>query len=439
MAVSSLHVLLVVAAASVPLAGAGCSSGSSSGGTGPAVPVIAMAATASGDGQTAQTGVTLPNPLRVVVTLSGNPQSGKTVSWAAQGTGASVNPLTSVTDASGIATTSWTLGSTVGSQTATATLAGATGSPVSFSATATAPVLVIQKTATASGDAQTGVVATALANPLRVLVTLSGAALAGDTVTWAAVGTGASVSPPKSVTDASGIATTSWTLSQTAGSQSATATLAGATGSPVTFSATGAPGAASQISQVSGDGQSAVIGVAFANPLVVKISDQFGNGVGGDTVAWVSIKGRTSLVPAKSVSGASGLTQASLTAGGTAGADTITATSTGLTGSPVRFGATVAPVPTTASVTVGPGVQFKSVRNGTFNPAVDTVAVNGTVTWTWASGSVSHGVQSTGSPSFTNSSIQSSGSYAFTFTSAGTYTYQCLVHGSSMTGQIVVR
>ena len=38
--------------------------------------------------------------------------------------------------------------------------------------------------------------------------------------------------------------------------------------------------------------------------------------------------------------------------------------------------------PATASVTLG-DIFFRSDNNGTSNPAVDTVAVNGTVTWTW--------------------------------------------------------
>lgn len=433
----SARVFLGVAFAVVLVVGLSCG-GSGGGSTAPAAPVIAMTATASGDAQVAQIGTALPNPLRVAVTLSGAPQPGKTVSWAAQGAAASVNLLTSVTDASGIATTTWTLGSTVGAQNATATLAGATGSPVTFSATASAaPVPVIQKTTTASGDAQSGTVATALGNPLRVLVTLSGAAQTGDTVTWAAVGTGASVTPLKSVTDASGIATTTWTLGQVTGAQSATATLAGATGSPVTFSATAAAGAATQLALSSGNNQSATANAAFASPIKVKAGDQFGNAVSGVSIAWLVTSGSASVLPASSNTDATGIAQASLTAGGTAGPVTITATKAGLTGSPVTFNATVTSTPTTVAVQIG-DFFFKSVRNGTQNPAVDTIAVNGTVTWTWV-GAASHGVQSTGSPNFTNSTTKTSGTYNFTFTAAGTYQYDCIVHGSAMTGTIVVQ
>jgi hypothetical protein len=100
-------------------------------------------------------------------------------------------------------------------------------------------VLRIEKTATASGDSQTGTVGAALPNVLRVQAIFGLAVVQGDTVTWAASGTGASVSPTKSVTDAGGIATTSWTLGRTVGAQTATATLGGAV---VTFTATATPG-----------------------------------------------------------------------------------------------------------------------------------------------------------------------------------------------------
>ena len=439
MRLKSVHVFLGLSAAIAPFVALGCSSSGDS--TTPPAPVIAQTATASGDGQTAQVGTLLPNALRVIVTLSGVPQQGTTVSWAAAGTGASVNPATSLTDASGVATTSWTLGSTAGTQHVTATLSGATGSPVTFSATASAaPVPVIAMTLAANGNGQTGTVATALANPLRVVVTLSGAVQQGVTVTWAAAGTGASVNPLTSQTDASGIATTTWMLGQTAGSQSATATLAGATGSPVTFNATATPGAATQLSLSSGNNQSANLSTPFGGLLVVKVGDQFNNGVAGDTVAWAVTSGPASVVSSKSASAAGGLAQDSLIAGGTAGAVTVTATEPALSGSPVTFSETVATLPTTASVAVGPGVVFTSVRNGSANPAVDTVAAGGTVTFTWGSGSLSHGVGSTGTPSFTGqTSPQTSGTFQVTFNTAGTYAYDCIVHGIAMNGVIVVK
>jgi plastocyanin len=96
--------------------------------------------------------------------------------------------------------------------------------------------------------------------------------------------------------------------------------------------------------------------------------------------------------------------------------------------------------PATAAVTVG-DIFFMSDLNGTSNPAVDTVAVNGTVTWTWATTeALPHSVQSTGTPSFTSSDIMtgSGNTYQFTFTAPGSYQYDCAVHGQMMTGTIVV-
>jgi len=95
--------------------------------------------------------------------------------------------------------------------------------------------------------------------------------------------------------------------------------------------------------------------------------------------------------------------------------------------------------PDNAAVNIG-DIFFKSGHNGSSNPAVDTVAVNGTVTWTWTVGDMPHSVQSMGSPSFTSSAIQSGvgKTYQFQFTSPGNYQYDCAVHGTLMTGMIVV-
>jgi plastocyanin len=99
------------------------------------------------------------------------------------------------------------------------------------------------------------------------------------------------------------------------------------------------------------------------------------------------------------------------------------------------------PPPSTAAVSVGNDL-FRSAHNGTTNAAVDTVAVGGTVTWTWAgTGSVPHSVQSLAAPSFTSSAVQTGdgSTYQVTFATAGTYQYDCAVHGTMMSGRIVVR
>src|SRR5215208_936160 len=88
-----------------------------------------------GDGQEAIVGQELGQPLVVTVTDGDVASVGSTVTWSATG-GGSVSPTSATTDASGNASTTWTLGTTAGLQTAQATLSGASGSPASFTATA---------------------------------------------------------------------------------------------------------------------------------------------------------------------------------------------------------------------------------------------------------------------------------------------------------------
>ncbi|MEA2722502.1 MAG: hypothetical protein QOH59_273, partial [Gemmatimonadales bacterium] len=116
-------------------------------------------------------------------------------------------------------------------------------------------VTTISKTSTNSGDAQTGTVGQPLATPLTVLVAEDGAASPGATVAWSTTAVGGSVNPSSAVTDASGNASTEWTLGTASGAQTATASLAGATGSPVTFTGTGVADAAAAIAKAGGDGQ----------------------------------------------------------------------------------------------------------------------------------------------------------------------------------------
>lgn len=115
----------------------GCGGGEDGPSPGPNPAALSAAKPASsGDGQSAAPGAALPQPIRIIVTRAGTPEAGVGVTWSAGGTG-SIDPASGTTDGSGIASTAWTLGQEVGTQTAQAAVAGATGSPVSFTATAT--------------------------------------------------------------------------------------------------------------------------------------------------------------------------------------------------------------------------------------------------------------------------------------------------------------
>jgi len=76
-----------------------------------------------------------------------------------------------------------------------------------------------------------------------------------------------------------------------------------------------------------------------------------------------------------------------------------------------------------------------SVQNNSFSPADIQIAKGSTVTWTWSQGATDHNVTFTDG---THSPDMSSGTYTKTFSTAGTFSYQCTLHGG-MNGTITVQ
>jgi plastocyanin len=80
-----------------------------------------------------------------------------------------------------------------------------------------------------------------------------------------------------------------------------------------------------------------------------------------------------------------------------------------------------------------------SVGDNFFDPPSTTLAPGTTVTWTWnGSGSVGHNVTFDNS-AIGNSTTQTSGTFQKTFNTAGTFNYHCTVHGTGMSGTIVIQ
>ncbi len=190
--------------------------------------------------------------------------------------------------------------------------------------------ITIAKAAIPNGDNQNGIAADTLFDTLRVLVTLDGEPAVAYTVAWAASDNGVIV-PSSSLTDSNGITKVRWKLGRISGPQTARATVARASGSPLIFNATALNGT----------------GVSFGN------------------------------------------------------------------------------------------IFFKSNRNLTSDPAIDTIPVGSTFQWSGTGGS--HTVRSQGLPSFPSSgSLVGSDSLMVTFSDVGTYQYDCSIHGSAMTGILEV-
>jgi plastocyanin len=297
----------------------------------------------------------------------------------------------------------------------------------------TPPATTTIAKASASGDAQAGTVAEPLALPLQVVVTEGGAPKSGATVTWSTTAPGGSVTPAAGATDAAGLVSANWTLGTVSGTQTAQAALTGASGSPVSFTATAAPGAAAELEKVSGDQQFGPVGTQLFQPLVAKVSDQFGNGVPGVPVDWAASAGSVSApsVPTDQA----GTSAVTVTLPATVGPITITAAADALTGSPQTYSAEAREASTDAEV---------SVINNSFSPAAITIAAGTTVRWTWASTARDHNVTPDGTePARSGDLIDGPATYTYQFNTPGTYRYYCELHGSpggaGMSGTVTVQ
>jgi plastocyanin len=156
--------------------------------------------------------------------------------------------------------------------TVTATLAGCGGD----NSGPTQSPLTIVKAPTKSGDAQTGPVGQALPNKLGVLVTRDGLAVPQVDVTWST--SNGSLDPTTVKTDDNGVAASTWTLGGTPGQQTATAGVTGATGSPLTFTATAivtGPGSGATVQVIS----SSSTGINRFSPADITVNL-------GETVTW---------------------------------------------------------------------------------------------------------------------------------------------------------
>src|SRR6185295_12175410 len=104
----------------------------------------------------------------------------------------------------------------------------------------------------------------------------------GVSVTFSVASGGGSITGASQTTDANGVATIgSWTLGTSAGANSLAATSSGLSGSPITLSATGIAGAATQIALNAGDAQTAVAGAALTTAPSVIAKDANNNVVAG--------------------------------------------------------------------------------------------------------------------------------------------------------------
>ena len=165
----------------------------------------------SGGGQTAATGHALANPIVVkAVAQDGVPVSGVTVNFNVQSGGSAV-PAGAVTNSSGTASTVWTLGSNVGSQSLGVFTANAQGIQVPATATGGAGNGSGLQIAAVNGTPTTATHGSTVT--ITVLVTNNGQPAPNIAVSFVPATGAGSASPSPVNTDSQGHASTNWTLS----------------------------------------------------------------------------------------------------------------------------------------------------------------------------------------------------------------------------------
>jgi Big-like domain-containing protein len=229
----------------------------------------------AGEAQAAPAGspVSVPPAVRLVDAF-GNPASGIPVTFSVTGGGGTITGESATTDAQGIAAVgSWTLGTTPGTNTLTASAASLT---LTFTATATTgSATKIVAVSPTTQNATSG-------SPVELVVRVTdafGNAVAGAEVHWTI--DGGTVNASASTTDADGVARMTVVPINT-GTVVATASLS--TGSNVRFSFTVSPGAPAKLVKLAGDKATAYAGTPVATPPSVRVLDAYDHPIAGASV-----------------------------------------------------------------------------------------------------------------------------------------------------------
>jgi trimeric autotransporter adhesin len=275
--------------------------------------------------------------------------AGVTVTFAVTAGGGAVSPSTVVTNASGIATlTSWTLGTTAGANTVTASASGLTGSPVTFNATGTAGAATQLAITTQPNGAVTGEVFTT--QPIVSIRDVNGNQTTSTAAVTAAIFSGGgTLAGTVTVNAVNGVATFTNLLITGTGNHTIRFTsgaLTNATSSVFNVAA-GPPTQLAITTQPGGAGNTA----PFANQPVIAIRDAGGFQTTSTAAVTAAVfSGSGTLTGTVTVNAVNGIaTFGDLTLTGT-GAHTLRFTSTGLTSATsASFTITAGPATTIAA------------------------------------------------------------------------------------------
>jgi len=250
--------------------------------------VVASISMVDGNNQTATVCSQLPKPLVVLIqNKNGQPIAGQVVNFSYIVSGKENYTETATSDANGLATKRWTLGTVAGVQKVEVSSVNSDSAAKVFAsfdaiAVADAPLTI----SIASGNAQSAIQNHKLPLPVKILVKDAyGNPVNGVSVAFMA-SNGGSALPGSAITNASGEAEAEWTLGLGAGEQSLSAIVSGLP--PINFSATiqELPGVPFAIVKSSGDLQSVVQHSLLPLPFQVVVTDSLGIPVSGTRVTF---------------------------------------------------------------------------------------------------------------------------------------------------------
>ncbi|MGH1362329.1 MAG: hypothetical protein ACRBF0_02155 [Calditrichia bacterium] len=313
---------------------------------------------AASDSQAAPINSELPRDIEVFVEDAfSNPVSGISIDFTPLA-GGSVNPVSAVTNAEGIAATRWTVHGTATTDSLSAQFSGGVTVPNSLTYYALVSAGSASTLASVGSTTGTGTVGATLGNSFTVQVEdANGNPAEGVLVSFAITNQpsgaeNASLSVFSQATNASGQASTQLTLGSRLGAYTVQASTATTTPTFINFTGTAnQPAAVDSIVAISGDEQNGTVGQTLGSPIVFRAMDSFGNIVSGAAVNFSSPQGGIITPPSGTTNG-SGEISPTWQLGNTVGTQSLTAT---LTASPTRT-ATV-----TADAAAGSGVSLNLI------------------------------------------------------------------------------
>lgn len=286
-----------------------------------------------GTSQTTTPTGTMPSSLSACVhDQYGNPITGASVTVTTTDAEATIGSAALTTSSSGHAGTTYQ----VGQSASVASVLFA----ISSNTSARFPMTTVAGPATGitilTGDNQIGEVSSILALPVTVAIDdgYGNAISSGETLQFVVVQGSGSISRATATPTASQSSFT-WAVGSTAGQNAVEISLENLSNSTVTVFASGTNPTADTIFVVSGVGQSATVNAALGAPLRFGVTGS-GSSASGQIVD-LTVTGNGSLSTSRTVSSTSGLVSFTATAGTVASRYTVTATATGLTGSPSQI------------------------------------------------------------------------------------------------------